>query len=38
LRKTRGHVGRCAKICCISRRSITSKIREYDLNRAEFHE
>jgi DNA-binding NtrC family response regulator len=38
LRKTRGHVGRCAKICCLSRRSITTKIAEYGLDRTAFHE
>jgi len=38
LRKTRGHVGRCAKICCLSRRSITTKIAEYGLDRSAFHE
>jgi transcriptional regulator with GAF, ATPase, and Fis domain len=38
LRKTHGHVGRCAKICGMSRRSITSKIAEYSLDKAAFQE
>jgi DNA-binding NtrC family response regulator len=38
LRKTHGHVGRCAKICGMSRRSITSKIAEYALDKAAFQE
>jgi DNA-binding NtrC family response regulator len=38
LRKTRGHVGRCAKICGMSRRSITSKIAEYQLDKSAFHD
>ncbi|MFO0968896.1 MAG: sigma-54 dependent transcriptional regulator [Gemmataceae bacterium] len=38
LRKTRGHVGRCARICGLSRRSITSKIAEYGLDKSEFKE
>jgi DNA-binding NtrC family response regulator len=38
LKKTRGHVGRCARICGLSRRSITSKIAEYGLDKAEFKE
>jgi DNA-binding NtrC family response regulator len=38
LRKTHGHVGRCAKICGMSRRSITSKIAEYTLDKAAFQE
>ena len=36
LKKTRGHVGRCAKICGYSRRSITAKIAEYRLDRTQF--
>jgi two-component system response regulator AtoC len=36
LRKTRGHVGKCAQICGLSRRSITAKIAEYGLDKAEF--
>lgn len=38
LRKTHGNVGRCAKICGLSRRSITAKIAEYQLDRAAFKE
>ena len=38
LRKTHGHVGRCAKICGMSRRSITSKIAEYALDKSSFQE
>jgi DNA-binding NtrC family response regulator len=36
--KTRGNVSRCAKICGLSRRSITSKIAEYDIKREEMKE
>jgi DNA-binding NtrC family response regulator len=38
LKKTRGSVGQCAKICGLSRRSITSKIAEYQLDRMAFKE
>lgn len=38
LRKAHGNVGRCAKICGLSRRSITAKIAEYNLDRAAFKE
>src|SRR5581483_11700827 len=38
LKKTRGHVGRCARLCGLSRRSVTSKIAEYGLDKAEFKE
>jgi transcriptional regulator with GAF, ATPase, and Fis domain len=38
LRKARGNVGRCAKICGLSRRSITAKIAEYKLDKAAFKE
>jgi DNA-binding NtrC family response regulator len=38
LRKTRGHVGRCARICGLSRRCITSKLAEYKINKDEFKE
>src|SRR5262249_44913978 len=31
LKKTRGNVGRCARICGLSRRSITAKITEYKI-------
>jgi DNA-binding NtrC family response regulator len=33
LARTRGHVGHCARICGLSRRSITSKLAEYGINR-----
>jgi DNA-binding NtrC family response regulator len=36
LRKTRGNVSRCAKICGLSRRSITAKIAEYKLEKSAF--
>ncbi|MFO0929946.1 MAG: sigma-54 dependent transcriptional regulator [Gemmataceae bacterium] len=36
LRKTRGHVGRCAKISGLSRRSITDKIAQYKIDKREF--
>jgi len=36
LRKTRGHVGKCAKITGLSRRSITDKIAQYKIDKAEF--
>jgi DNA-binding NtrC family response regulator len=36
LRKTRGHVGQCARICGLSRRSITTKIAEHKLDKAMF--
>jgi DNA-binding NtrC family response regulator len=36
LRKTRGHVGKCAKISGLSRRSITDKIAQYKIDKAEF--
>jgi transcriptional regulator with PAS, ATPase and Fis domain len=38
LRKTHGHVGRCAKICGLSRRSVTMKIAAYKLEKAAFKE
>ena len=36
LRKTRGHVGKCAKISGLSRRSITDKIAQYRIEKSEF--
>src|SRR5262245_8967885 len=38
LAKTRGNVGRCAKICGPSRRTIISKIAEYVINKQELRE
>ncbi len=36
LRRTRGHVGKCAKITGLSRRSITDKIAQYGIDKSEF--
>ncbi|MEI7685652.1 MAG: sigma-54 dependent transcriptional regulator [Planctomycetota bacterium] len=36
LRKTRGHVGRCAKITGLSRRSVTDKISHYEIDKSQF--
>ncbi|HEY2911128.1 MAG TPA: sigma-54 dependent transcriptional regulator, partial [Gemmataceae bacterium] len=36
LRRTHGHVGKCAKITGLSRRSITDKIAQYDIDKSEF--
>ena len=36
LRKTRGHVGKCAAITGLSRRSITDKISQYKIAKEEF--
>ena len=36
LRKARGNVGRCAKICGLPRRSITAKIADYKLDRSAY--
>jgi DNA-binding NtrC family response regulator len=36
LRKTRGHVGKCAKLSGLSRRSITDKIAQYQIDKATF--
>ena len=36
LRKTRGHVGKCADISGLSRRSITDKIAQYEIKKEEF--
>jgi len=36
LRKAHGSVSRCAKICGLSRRSVTAKIAEYRLDKAAF--
>jgi DNA-binding NtrC family response regulator len=38
LKKTHGNVGRCARICGLSRRSITAKIAEYKLDKSAFKE
>ena len=36
LKKSRGHVARCAKISGMSRRSVTSKIAQYKIDTADF--
>ena len=36
LRKTRGHVGRCAKITGLSRRSVTDKISHYQIDKNQY--
>jgi DNA-binding NtrC family response regulator len=36
LKKTRGNVMRCARLCGLSRRSISAKLTEYDIKKEEF--
>jgi DNA-binding NtrC family response regulator len=36
LQKTRGHVSRCARVCGLSRRTVTAKIAEYKLDKGSF--
>jgi two-component system, NtrC family, response regulator AtoC len=36
LKRTRGHVGRAAKLCGYCRRSLTAKISEYGIDRLAF--
>jgi DNA-binding NtrC family response regulator len=38
LKKSHGNIGRCAKICGLSRRSISAKIAEYKIDKATFKE
>jgi two-component system response regulator AtoC len=38
MKKTHGHVGRCAKLSGLSRRSITDKISQYGIDKTEFKE
>jgi transcriptional regulator with GAF, ATPase, and Fis domain len=38
LKKSHGNIGRCAKICGLSRRSISAKIAEYGIKKAAFKE
>jgi DNA-binding NtrC family response regulator len=38
LKKSHGNIGRCAKICGLSRRSISAKIAEHKINKAVFKE
>ena len=34
--KTRGHIGRCAEVCGLSRRSISAKLAVYGIDKSEF--
>ena len=36
LRRTRGHVGKCAKLTGLSRRSVTDKIGQYKIDKEQF--
>jgi DNA-binding NtrC family response regulator len=36
LKKTRGHIGRCAEICGLSRRGLTEKISQYKIDKSLF--
>jgi DNA-binding NtrC family response regulator len=36
LKKSRGNIGRCAKICGLSRRSITAKLADYGIDKRAF--
>ena len=38
MKKSRGNVGRCAKICGLSRRSISAKLAEYHIDKTSFKE
>jgi DNA-binding NtrC family response regulator len=38
LAKTRGQVGKCAEMSGLSRRSITDKLSQYSIDKAEFKE
>jgi DNA-binding NtrC family response regulator len=38
LEKAHGNVGRCARLCGLSRRSVSAKIAEYKINKAAFKE
>jgi DNA-binding NtrC family response regulator len=38
LKKSRGNIGRCAKICGLSRRSISAKVAEYSIEKSLFKE
>ena len=38
LAKTHGHVARCAHICGLSRRSITSKLARYNIDRNDLRQ
>ena len=36
LKKSHGHIGRCAVICGMSRRSVTDKLSQYQIDKAVF--
>jgi DNA-binding NtrC family response regulator len=38
LERTNGHIGHCAQLCGLSRRSITIKMAQYQLDKAAFKE
>jgi DNA-binding NtrC family response regulator len=38
LKKSHGHIGRCAKICGLSRRSVTDKVASYKIDKSVFKE
>src|SRR5262249_28267029 len=38
MKKTHGHVGRCAKVCGLSRRCMTTKLAEYGIDKSGFKE
>ncbi|HEY7154237.1 MAG TPA: sigma-54 dependent transcriptional regulator [Gemmataceae bacterium] len=38
MKKSRGNVGRCAKICGLSRRSVSAKLAEYNIKKESFKE
>ena len=38
LKKSHGNIGRCARICGLSRRSVSAKISEYKIDKALFKE
>jgi DNA-binding NtrC family response regulator len=38
LKKSHGNIGRCARVCGLSRRSISAKIAEYKINKTVFKE
>ena len=36
LKESKGHIGRCAEICGLSRRSVTNKLAEYQIDKSSF--
>jgi len=38
MKRSHGNIGRCAKICGMSRRSISAKVTEYKINKTTFKE